>query len=638
MLRAIIFSLKTIIPLAILFGGYLLAQYLLATGPEPQKRPPVDRTPVVEVKDVKQQDYTVNVEASGIVKARTQSSLVTEVSGKIIDISANFRPGAYVKKGDLLMTLDDTDYSDAIRIAKSNIAANEAAQAQLDQEERNTLVSLKLARENLQTVEKNLWLARKNTNNVQRKAAPINKNINLIKRNIQLARQTSNLTQKNLQLAKKDQQLSQRNLALANKEMERVRQLGQRRLIPVSQVDSQEQVVLQQQQAVSQKQQQILQLEQSLVQQQQSIVQQEQQLTQQDQSIVQQDENVLGQQQQILQQQQAVNQQKQSVAGLEGQMATFESRRNSLKANNELTRTQLLQQQRNLNRTKIHAPYDGRILEQRVDLAQYVSPNSVLGIIYSIDYVEVDIPLTLAQYSLLDMADNFANGDTDISTLPKAIFSVPYANGEAPWQGYITGTRASLNEQSRQITVVARIDKPYERQEGRRSVLKIGQYLNARITGRTFNDVFVLPPAAVRQNRDVLQMRDNAVHIAPIEVVWNTEEEIVVTSKDALESAPLIITSLGQATEGMKVALAGQKKKRDGRPNGGKPGAGKPGGGKPGAGKPSGDNTDGGKPDGQAGAKRDRNKEQTTGNDLDKEKPGAASLRDKPAPDDTKKE
>ncbi|MEZ5535492.1 MAG: hypothetical protein R3F02_07675 [Thiolinea sp.] len=554
MLRAIIFSLKTIIPLAILAGGFLLARYLLATGPEPQERPPADRTPVVEVQDIKPEDYTVKINASGIVKARTQSSLVSEVAGKIIEISPKFRPGGYIEQGDLLLALDDSNYVDAIRIARSNIAANEAALAQLNQEERNTLTSLKLAQENLITVRKNLNLAQRNIDNVKRKEQPLRKNTGLIQQNLQLARQNMALTNKNLELGK-------RNLGLAQKELNRLRELIKRRLIPVNQAEAQEQKVLQQQQ-------QILQLEQTLVQQRQSIVQQEQQLTQQDQSLAQQDQNVLSQQQQILQQQQAVNQQLQTVANLEGQLATFESKRNSLKANNELTKTQLLQQQRNQERTKIYAPYNGRILEQRVDIGQYVSPNSTLGVIYSTDYVEVEIPLTLSQFALLDMPDAFAGEEVDTTQYPQATFNVPFADGQQ-WQGYVTGTRASLNEQSRQITVVARIDKPFERSEGRTSVLKIGQYLNAELEGRTFRDVFVVPPVAVRQNRDVLQMRDNQVHVAPVEVLWNTEDAMVLTSSDDLAAAPIITTAMGQATQGMKVALPGQKPKRG---NGPRPG------------------------------------------------------------------
>ncbi|MGB0845870.1 MAG: efflux RND transporter periplasmic adaptor subunit [Thiolinea sp.] len=590
MFRALVFLMKTIVPLAILAGGIMLFQYLMATGPEPRKRPPVDRTPVVEVKDIRAEDYTVNVKGSGIVRARTQSSLVTEVAGRVLEISPNFRPGAYVEEDEVLLTLDDTNYQDAIRIANSNIAANEAALAQLEQEELNVAINLQLAQENLQTVQQNLEIARRNINNVQRKTAPINKNTDLIKRNINLARKNYNLTQKNLKLAQNDLKLgyndlklAQRNLELANQELKRLQELRNRKLIAINQLDGQRSVVLQQQQQVSQqrqqisqKQQQIVQLEQNLVQQQQQIVQQEQQLTQQDTSLAQQDQNVLAQQQQILQQEQAVNQQRQSVANLEGQLATFDSRRNSLKANNDLTRTQLLQQQRNLERTKIKAPYAGRILEQRVDLGQYVSPNAVLGILYATDYVEVDMQLTLDQYALLEMPDAFAGEELDLTSQPVVEFTVPFGKDKQSWTGFVTGTRASLNEQSRQITVVARIDNPYERREGRTTTLKIGQYLNADIEGRTFEEVYVLPPAAVRQNRDILQMVENTVQIAPIEVVWSTEEEIVVTSDKDLQAAPVIITALGQATTGMKVALPGQKKKRGGgKPEGGKPADGK---------------------------------------------------------------
>ncbi|MEZ5450729.1 MAG: hypothetical protein R3E89_17730 [Thiolinea sp.] len=528
---------------------------------------------MVEVQDFSAQDYTVNLNASGIVKARTQSSLVTEVAGKIIEISPNFRPGAYISEGELLLTLDDVNYQDAIRIAKSNIAANEAALDQLDQEERNTQTNLQLARENLQTVQQNLNIAQRNLNNVQRKSAPINKNTDLIQRNINLAKQNFNITKKNLELAKNDLglsnndlQLAQQNLALANKELERVRQLRARKLIPINQLDAQEAAVLQQKQAVSQQRQQlsqqqqkILQLEQSLVQQQQSIVQQEQQLTQQDQSLAQQDQNVLSQQQQILQQQQAVNQQKQNVANLEGQLATFDSRRNSLQANNDLTRTQLQQQERNLERTRIYAPYDGRILEQRVDIGQYVSPNSVLGVLYATDYVEVDMPLTLAQFSLLNIPDALSGEEPDFTALPQVKFTLPFDRNGQSWSGYVTGTRAALNEQSRQITVVARIDNPFQRSSDNTMALKIGQYLNAEIEGRTFENVFVLPPVAVRQNEEVLQMRDNQVHIAPIEVLWSNEQDVVLTSSEDLGAAPIIMTALGQATQGLKVALPGQK-------------------------------------------------------------------------------
>ncbi|MCB1638376.1 MAG: hypothetical protein KDI15_05980, partial [Thiothrix sp.] len=73
-----------------------------------------------------------------------------------------------------------------------------------------------------------------------------------------------------------------------------------------------------------------------------------------------------------------------------------------------------------------------------------------------------------------------------------------------------------------------------------------------------------------RQNRETLLMRDGRVAIVPLEVVWGTETEMVSRTEQPLD-APVIVTALGQATEGMRVSLPGQKP--DGG-QGGRPGAG----------------------------------------------------------------
>lgn len=531
MLKFFVYLFRVLIPLIILGAGYFIFQYLMATGPEPKKRPPVDRTPTVEVFSAQQQDYTVQIDTSGIVKAQSENNLVTEVAGKIKKLSPNFRKGAYFKKGELLLQLDEVDTQDAIKIAKTNIAGNQASIDQLDQEEKNLKNTLKLTEINLRTVQKNLTIARENKNNVKRNRQAIMRNIDLINKN-------TGFTRKNLALAK-------RNLTLGKQELERVTSLWRQRLIARTNFDSE--------------QQKMVQLEQAIVQQEQALVQQEQQRAQQEQSLIQQDQNILSQEQQILQQEQAVNQQLQSIENLKGQLSTFKSRRAGLKAKIETTRTQLKQQQRNLGRTSIYAPFSGRIQDTRVGLGQYVSPNSVLGVIYPVDFVEVEMPLSLTQYDLLGLSESI-NQNASKAGIHKVKFSTPFDSSKQ-LEGYISGTRATLDNQSRQITVVARIDKPFE-QSKNGAILKIGQYLNASIKGKTYHKVYVLPPSAVRQNREILLFDKGQVKITPIKTIWNTEDETVVSSVDNLNHRKVISTPLPQASDGMKIALPGEKKSR----------------------------------------------------------------------------
>ena len=51
----------------------------------------------------------------------------------------------------------------------------------------------------------------------------------------------------------------------------------------------------------------------------------------------------------------------------------------------------------NLERTKILAPYAGRILTKQVDVGQYVSTGNSLAKIYAVDYAEIRLPLSERQ-------------------------------------------------------------------------------------------------------------------------------------------------------------------------------------------------------------------------------------------------
>lgn len=507
-MRAVIFLLKTILPIALLAGGFLIFKYLMATKPEPQKRPPVDRTPVVEVQTIQSMDYTINIKASGTVKARMQGSLVAQVGGRIVELSPQFVSGGYFKKGDTLAILDDSDYRSSITIAQTNVMSSELSLTQLEQEERN-------AQQNLRTAQLNLENAKANLGNNQ---------------------QILQFAQQDLQTSQANLKPIQANLQLAQQELQRLQKLWQQRLIARNQLDAQQQQVNQQRQQLNQQQQQVTQKQQQIVQQQQQIKNAQNQITQQ----------------------------QQQVANVENQLATLQTRKSSAKTSIKSGQAKLRQEERSQNRTRIISPYDGRFLSTNVAQGQYVSPNSTLGRIYATDYLEVDIPLSLAQYEMLDLSQ---------AKSPVRLQS-PLGQSKQEWQAYITGTRAELDPQSRQITVVARINNPYAQQNAFHS-LKLGQYLRATLTGRTHQAVYALPTQAVQQEKQILLFKQQRVSINPVERIWTENERVIVRSEQVLTGKKLIVTPLPQATEGMKVVLPGQKKRKrrpEDKPNNQEPG------------------------------------------------------------------
>ena len=119
--------LKWILPVAVLLAALAGGRYIISQRPEaPQFTPPV--VPVaVDAITVAPVDYRVIVRSEGTVEPRTQSTLIPQVSGKIVEISPSFREGGFFEQGDVLVRLDPRDYELAIASAEAQVAQAESA-------------------------------------------------------------------------------------------------------------------------------------------------------------------------------------------------------------------------------------------------------------------------------------------------------------------------------------------------------------------------------------------------------------------------------------------------------------------------------------------------------------------------------
>lgn len=420
----------------------MFGKYLIATGPKAKKKPFVKRLPVVEVVQLKSRDYTVKIKASGIVRAGTQTNLVSEVSGRVVSISDRFNEGSYFKKGDKLLTLDPSSYENALAIANSDVAANRAALSQLVEEEKS---------------------------------------------------------------AKRSYKLVQKNLKLGKVEVTRKRNLWKKKLIARSVVDAEEQ---------------------------------------------------------------KQNQLQQRLEETSGRLNTFKSRKRAIQAKTNAAISRQKQEKLNLSKTLIHAYYDGRVLQKNVDVGQFVAKGTKLGRVYATDFVTVDLPLSLNQYELLGIPESFQNKEAVLQDFPKVTFKSTNSRHQSTWEGRVVRTSAALDADSRQIKVIAQIDNPFVANENVSAPVRIGQYLDARITGKTYNDIYVLSASAVRQNKEVLILKEGKIHIVPVQVLFNTSKQTIVKPQESIEGEQLVITSMNQAVDGTEViTLAEQRAKQKEKQN-----------------------------------------------------------------------
>lgn len=85
------------------------------------------QTHVIELQS---EDFQVELISHGIVKPTTITPLNPQVSGIVAKITANFENGSFVKKGEVLVELDQSDFQSEISSATAGLARADAALAQ----------------------------------------------------------------------------------------------------------------------------------------------------------------------------------------------------------------------------------------------------------------------------------------------------------------------------------------------------------------------------------------------------------------------------------------------------------------------------------------------------------------------------
>lgn len=130
--------IRKIAPVIILVTLLGLA-YLIKSNPPQSKyrnaRPAAQM--LVETQRINTQAYPVRVQSYGTVQPRTQTALVAQVGGQIVEVSAAFRDGGFFDKGDVLVRIDGRDYDADVNIAQAAVidARQALAEAQARSEQ-----------------------------------------------------------------------------------------------------------------------------------------------------------------------------------------------------------------------------------------------------------------------------------------------------------------------------------------------------------------------------------------------------------------------------------------------------------------------------------------------------------------------
>jgi len=211
----------------------------------------------------------------------------------------------------------------------------------------------------------------------------------------------------------------------------------------------------------------------------------------------------------------------------------------------------LRQANRNLQRATIRAPYACRVREKLVDVGRYVTPGTPVARIFAIDHAEIRLPIPDADLAFLDLPVDY-RGERDDSPGPVVRLRAEFAGAEREWTGRIVRVEGEIDPVTRMVNVVAQVDDPYARIDGR-TVLPVGLFVDAEILGYEIDDAVVLPRTALRNTNTVYIIdAENRLRFREVELLRATRRKVVVGG-GLTPGERVCVTNLEAVTDGMKV-------------------------------------------------------------------------------------
>lgn len=200
--------------------------------------------------------------------------------------------------------------------------------------------------------------------------------------------------------------------------------------------------------------------------------------------------------------------------------------------------------ERNLERTRIRAPFDAAVRATHVETGAVVRPGEPVAELFTAEDLEIRLALTLEDFGFLKYSE-----DGSVDALIKLIGSL--GGREVRWRAEPVRVDSEIDRRTLSAFLIVRV-LPND-DAGALRLPPVGMFVNARVTGETLTDVALVPRRALREGGEVIVIGEgNRVEFRGVEIARTTRELAVV--RDGLAAGDrLCLTRLNAPVAGMEV-------------------------------------------------------------------------------------
>ncbi len=127
---------RWLLPVGIVLFAVVVSIVMIQLRPDPPVREPDSRRPFVTTAPAEAREGAIPVYGAGTVRPRAEIGVAAEIGGKVSWVAPAYQSGGRVGAGQVLFRIDDADYRNRVQQARANVAAQQVALLQAEEEAR----------------------------------------------------------------------------------------------------------------------------------------------------------------------------------------------------------------------------------------------------------------------------------------------------------------------------------------------------------------------------------------------------------------------------------------------------------------------------------------------------------------------
>lgn len=246
------------------------------------------------------------------------------------------------------------------------------------------------------------------------------------------------------------------------------------------------------------------------------------------------------------------------IKAAEARVASADAQLTSADAELDAAKAAFADAMLDLLRTKIKAPFDGRVMSENVDAGQYVTTGQALATVYGTGKAQIVVPLEDKQLQWFDLPEGMdamtgraGEGAPGIKTTVTAHFG----GKTHTWTGKAVRTTGQVDARSRMVHVVIEVDDPYGQSD---AALVPGMFVDVSIEGRVLGDLIKIPRRALRNNQKVWLADGEKLRVRDVTVA-RANRDFAYLSAGVEPGERVIVSPIEIAEHNMTIRVRGDE-------------------------------------------------------------------------------